>query len=132
MAMVDKITARLRTAGVSGLQVATYSPSVVHANQTEKLQRWELTKTYAAEGRLHSPHHPLLHDEVSFLRRVDHRIEAPTSGSVTTDDAADALSHLVSVLANGAPVADQYSRSHAAGGATTWTSNQYANGEDQS
>jgi len=51
----------------------------VHANQTEKLQRWELTKTFAA----------------------------------------DALSHVVRVLANGAPVADQFSRSRAAGGAAT-------------
>jgi hypothetical protein len=126
MAMVDKINACVRSAGVSGLQVAAYSPSVIHANQNEKLERWELTKTYAAEGRLHSPHHQLLHDELSFLRRVERRIEAPTSGPVTTDDAADALSHVVSVLANGSPVADQFRRSRVAGGAATWTPNQYA------
>ncbi|WP_394941309.1 hypothetical protein [uncultured Ilumatobacter sp.] len=126
IAMIDKITARLRTAGINGLQAANYSPSVVHANHTEKLERWELTKTSAAEGRLHSPLHQLLHDELSFLRRVDHRIEAPTSGPVTTDDAADALSHVVSALANETRVANQFSGIRAAASTPTWTPNQYA------
>jgi len=104
MAMVDKITARLRTAGVSGLQVATHSPSVVHANQTEKLQRWESTKTFAAEGAtpLTPPPTASRRTQLPPTRRSPHR---------STDQRV--RDH-------------RRRRSRAAGGATTWTSNQYA------
>lgn len=126
MAMIDKIASRLDNAPTRSQRATSYKPTVIHANATEKLERWELVKTCAAEGRLHAPFDRHLHDELSFLRRVDRRIEAPTSGPVTTDDAADALSHVVMALANGTPPARQFGDLHAIGGSTAWNHNSHA------
>lgn len=125
MAMTDKIDARLATRGLSGLQRALMSPTVVPSEPHEKLARWELVKTIAAEGRLHAPYHQLLHDELSYLRRIDRHIAAPTSGPVTTDDLADAVSHVVVAL-NQDPQLNRFSDSRPTGGPSSWGPNPYA------
>jgi len=100
MSIIDKITERLNRRSARGPRSLGLTPTVVQHGRDEKLTRWDLTKTTAAEGRVHAEFHKLLSDELNFLRRVDHRIEAPTSGPVTTDDVADALSHVTYALLN--------------------------------
>ncbi len=126
MAMIDKINRRLEQRSAGGLRGAQMAPQVVNTTGPSKLERWELTKGCASEGRLHAPFDKQAHDELSFLRRVDHRIEAPTSGPVTTDDLADAMSHVVVALHD--PGAGAFARFSQAGlvGTSMFPSNPYS------
>ncbi|MDA2989721.1 MAG: hypothetical protein O2815_11650 [Actinomycetota bacterium] len=52
---------------------------------------------------------------------------APTSGPVTTDDVADALSHVVVALVGaGTNIATSFRNLSTIGGATTWDPNPYS------
>lgn len=74
---------------------------VVHASSAEKLARYEATKLLANEGCLHAPYDQILRDELTVLERRGNTIAAPRSGSIRTDDKADALAHVVARLTDG-------------------------------
>lgn len=65
------------------------------ANPRSKFERYELLKRMINEGRVHSPYHQLLYDEMRFLQRRNLIIGAPGGGPVKSDDHIDALSWLV-------------------------------------
>ena len=58
----------------------------------------ELFKGVLYDGRVHSPMHPLALDELLFLQDLGHRVEAPATGPVDTDDVADCLFAVVARL----------------------------------
>ena len=98
--MKQKINDLMLRAGVSSRRLLQVRPRELTITSERKLQRWELFKTLAAEGCIHAPYDQQAYDELSFLRRVNRAIMAPTSGPATTDDLAEAMSHVVFQLFN--------------------------------
>jgi hypothetical protein len=75
------------------------SINTLTTTKSTKWDRYMLMKTLANQGLLHAPFHELALQELRFLCSTGTKIGAPTSGPVTTDDIADALSWVVSLLA---------------------------------
>jgi hypothetical protein len=59
--------------------------------RASNIERSEHFKKLLLMGHLHAPRHELARQELLFLRRNGDRIEAPTFGSVTTDDMVDCM-----------------------------------------
>lgn len=75
------------------VHIGEFSPG-----RSQSRQIAELFKEALYDGRIHSPAHQLALDELLFLQDLGHRIEAPTTGPVITDDVVDAMFSVIAGL----------------------------------